>query len=147
MTKRTHERRERAVALGPPIYGLTGQRPLDDYGWSGWKDDVTALKLEFGTKGRLPRLGVETTIEAVNEFRMLCQLVVFVHDKHKYPLTIEERTASVGIDGEVVEYRILAVGEDRWCGWAPVGDRWAFLKGDRVPAIGIRLERINIADL
>jgi len=147
MVKRADERREKAVALGPPIYGLAGQRPLDGFGSHGVNNETTALRLYFGTKGRRQRLGVETTTEPVDEFSMLSQLVVFVHDKHNYPLTIEERTAFVEIDGVVVEYRILAVGDQLWCGAAPVGDRWVFLKGEDVPAGGIRVEPINIADL
>ncbi|HTT92197.1 MAG TPA: hypothetical protein VMF65_21770 [Acidimicrobiales bacterium] len=130
MAKRLEERRERGVALGPPIYGLAGQKPLDDHGSSRTNNETTALRLYFGTKGRPQRLGVETTTEPVNEFSLLAHLVVFVHDKHNYPLTIEERTASVEIDGVVVDYRILAVGDDLWCGAAPVGDRWVFLQGN-----------------
>jgi hypothetical protein len=63
VSKRTDERRERAVALGPPTYGLAGQKPLDEFGSSGFKDETTALRLKFGTKGRRPQLGVETTTE------------------------------------------------------------------------------------
>ena len=147
MANREDERRERALAIGPPVYGLAGQRPLDEFGSSRTNSETTALLLYFGTKGRPQRLGVQTTTEAVDDFAMLIQLVMLVHDKHSYPLTIEERTASVEIDAVIVRFRILAVADDLWCGAAPVGDRWVFLRGEGVPPGGVRIEPINFADL
>ena len=147
MPTRTDERRERAAALGPPIYGLAGQKALTDFGWHGVNGETTALRLNFGTKGRRQRLAIETTTEPVDEFRMLMQIVVDIHREHRYPLTIEERSASVEIDGSVVEYRILAIADDIWCGAVHVGDRWVFLAGDGVPADGITIEPVDVSDL
>ena len=92
--------------------------------------------LYFGKKGRRQRLGLETRTEPVEDTRLLLHLVASVDDKHGYPLTIEERTTSVEVDAVVVDYRILAVGDDLWCGASPVGERWLFLKGVGVPAGG-----------
>jgi hypothetical protein len=89
-------------------------------------------------------LAIETTTEPVNEFRMLMQIVVDLHREHRYPVTIEERTASVEIDGSVVEYRILAIADDVWCGAVHVGDRWVFLAGDGMPVDGITIEPVPV---
>ena len=86
--------RDEISSLGPPIYGLAGQKALTDFGWHGVNGETTALRLNFGTKGRRQRLAIETTTEPVDEFRMLMQIVVDIHREHRYPLTIEERSAS-----------------------------------------------------
>ena len=147
MANRADERRERALALGPPIYGLAGQKPLAEFGSSWTNDETTALMLYFGPKGWRPLLGVQTTTEPVHEATPLLYLVGAREDKHSYPLTIDERTVSVDVDTVAVEFRILAIGEDLWSGAAAVADRWVLLKGVGLPAGGIQLDQINIADL
>ncbi len=134
---------ERASALGHPVYGVPEAEPRDT--GASWRGDISkpySVNLTFGRWGR--RLVVETSLEEVNDDRMLMDLLLGW--ELTYPLCIHEGNCAVLVDGVPFEFRLLFLDEadDNWCGVAVVSGRWIYLRSMGVPRLDITLDSIAL---
>jgi hypothetical protein len=127
-----------AKALGPPVYRAAGKVPRESFGAHG--DPPVSVDLSFGDWGAL--LVVETSVEPVDDRRMLSLMIMNVEPT--YPLTITEENVTVIVDGHATAFRMLRLEDDVWAAVAAVGDRWVLVRGIGVPAEGIAIEQVEV---
>jgi hypothetical protein len=122
-----------AATLGAPIYGVLGLEPEPTHGWGGSDSNPTRLQLNFGPANIL---AVETSVQPIDAQMMLRHFggqIAGSLDLLKFPLTIEERVATILVDSEYVEFRVLGVGAELWFATAEVHGRWVSLRGRGLP--------------
>jgi hypothetical protein len=134
-----------AATLGAPIYGILGLEPESSHGWSGPDASPTRLQLNFGPANLL---AVTTSVQPTDAQTMLRRFgsqIAGSLDLLEFPITIEERLATLLVDGEYVEFQVLGVGVDLWFATAAVHDRWISLRGQGLPIGDFAVHSIDSA--
>ncbi len=129
--------RDFADALGPPVYRARGQEPRESFGVHD--DPPKSVSLSFGDWGRL--LAVETSLHLVKDRRVLVDMIM--NFDATYPLTVTESRATLLVDGEPTDFRLLVVNDELWSAVAMVGERCVYLRGLGIPVDDVAIERVE----
>ena len=101
---------------------------------------VRLLSLGFGPGEH--RVAVETSTEPIDDHRMIVELLM--GPELTYPLTIDEGSCVLLVDGVAVEFRTLFIEEDFWSGVALVDGRWVYVRGMGVATPDITIVSMDV---